>query len=84
MALDGCYDNEDDYNPVACEDAGYIEGVYEKGIENIDSIYGYWTLSSYADCSYDAWYVNADGHVYDDLVDSDYAFGARPVINLKI
>ena len=84
MALDGCYDNENDYNPVACEDAGYIEGVYESGIENIDGIYGYWTLSSSADSSGDAWLVFYSGFVDDDGVADDYGFGVRPVINLKI
>ena len=79
-----CYDNEDDHNLVACEDAGFIEGVYEKGIENIDGINGYWTLSSDADYSTSALHVYYVGDVDNGGVDYEHGLGARPVINLKI
>ena len=50
----------------------------------ISRIYGYWTLSSYADDSSDAWRVYYDGHVYDDYVGTGSFSGVRAVINLKI
>ena len=85
LRVDGCYDNEEDYNDVACEDAGYIEGgVPGEGIEYISDIYGYWTLTSFADGSLSAWLVGYDGYVSDDDVGRDDFYGARPVINLKI
>ena len=84
LHLEGCYDNDADWNPVACEDAGYIEGVYEKEIENIDNIYGYWTLSSDANDSSHAWHVSYDGYVSRDSVAFENDYGVRPVINLKI
>ena len=51
---------------------------------NISEIYGYWTLSSYADSSNHAWLVGYFGSVEGEYVDYDDAYGVRAVINLKI
>jgi len=54
--------------------------------ENISSSKpnGYWTLSSCADGSFDAWAVIFGGGVYEDYVDFADSFGVRPVITVKI
>lgn len=82
-----CCDEEE--NEVACEDADHIYGIVGERIENIDGIYGYWTLSSCPDFSDFAWAVDYNGIVNIDFVDNDHVgndlvYGARPVINLKI
>ena len=58
---------------------------YEDGQppNNIENIYGYWTLSSHVEDSYNAWNVNYSGNVDYNFVGND-SNGARPVINLKL
>ena len=50
----------------------------------ISRIYGYWTLSSYADRSGDAWDVVYSGRVSGGSVDDGSDYGVRPVINVKL
>ena len=78
-----CYDNEDDRDPVTCDKAGYIDGVYEEGLENMQGIYGYWNFSSFAGDSTDAWYVYYNGKVYDYGVSAFSRNGVRPVITIS-
>lgn len=84
MRLNGCYDNDIDRNEVSCDKAGYIEGVYEEGIENIADIYGYWTLSSFNLYSHFVYYVTYGGGISTALVKYDNRIGVRPVINVKL
>ena len=50
----------------------------------VSGVYGYWTLSSSASNSGNAWYVNCNGYAYSNYVYTDGSRGARPVINLSI
>ena len=80
-----CWDSEEMNEEVSCDEAGYIDGVYDDSISHIDEIYGYWTLSSYAyNFSHNAWYVSFYGYVESDNVGYDNLYGVRPVINLKL
>ena len=45
-------------------------------------IYGYWTSSSRAGNTFDAWYVRFEGFVYNNKVDFADDFGIRPVIEV--
>lgn len=83
----GCLDYENLSCPVwmvdYLYDAGHdFETTYQEN--PIDRIYGYWTLSSAAHSSNDAWYVLYGGFVNNASVDYVTEYGARPVINLKI
>ena len=52
-------------------------------LQNISEIYGYWTLSSSAENSIFAWWVDNDGFAWYDIA-IDGSIGARPVINVKL
>ena len=53
-------------------------------LNNSDQItYGYWTASSRASSSSDAWYVRYDGALYSSFVDNDDFYGVRPVITIS-
>ena len=58
----------------------YVTG---DGLQNISEIYGYWTLSSSAENSIFAWWVDNDGFAWYDIA-IDVSIGARPVINVKL
>ena len=84
----GCLDYEDLSCPVwmvdyLCDASPDYGTTYQEN--PIAYIYGYWTLSSYADSSDSAWFVSFIGRVssdsYVDYVDSS---GARPVITLGL
>ena len=53
-----------------------------QGKTNITGISGYWTLSSFAGSSNDAWYVDYGGIVYSDAVTIGSYYGGRPVITV--
>ena len=80
-----CFDNLDYMNEVSCEDAGYIDGMYGEGIENIDGIYGYWTLSSSPFDPNIAYFMRNDGIVGNAGDVKEWrTLGVRPVINIKL
>lgn len=60
--------------------------VTEKEIQKINAIFGYWTFSSRAGTTYDAWLVFPYGFVYGYVgsynVSYNYYFGVRPVITI--
>ena len=55
---------------------------YTGGKTNITEIYGYWTLSSFADYFSGAWNVDYDGSVGANYVFLDGRYGSRPVITV--
>ena len=59
--------------------SSYVTGA---GLQNIDGIYGYWLLSSYASHSYFACFVNSSGNVSDGNLYFSGSYGLRPVITL--
>ena len=59
------------------EDAGHQTNI-------VSGIYGYWTLSSIASDSSNAWFVFCDGFVSGNFFLINGSCGARPVINLTI
>jgi len=79
-----CWD-EDWNEEIACSDAldENKVGVNVEGIGHT-SVVGYWTLSSYASDSSDAWGVTYRGLVVNYNVSIIYDTGVRPVINLSI
>ena len=64
------------------QNSGYDEST--KPTSNISNIYGYWTLSFFADNSFSAWGVDYGGNVSSIYVGSDDGYGVRAVITLKI
>jgi len=63
-----------------------VDYLYDAGYQTntVSGVYGYWTLSSNASDSNDAWYVDYDGNAFTRLVDGFGSYGVRPVINLSI
>ena len=52
-------------------------------LNNSDTVtYGYWTISSHASNSSNAWRVNYLGYLYYSLVGEDSSLGVRPVIEV--
>ena len=64
--------------------SSFWEHVDEQPTNNIENIVSYWTLSTSAVDSSCAWFVFCDGYVSAGIVDEEYGFGVRPVINLKL
>lgn len=55
------------------------------GVNIINGIWGYWTLSSYSGFDYDsAWHVHYKGDIGAYQVNLDNHLGVRPVINVKL
>ena len=79
-----CYDSKNHMNPVSCDVAGYIEGLYNEGMSHIKGIYGYWILSTRADYPSIATFVLFLGYTRSDSVQFDSHIGVRPVITLKL
>ena len=71
------------YDNLACQDNTSLGGPYicVSGVNHIDGIDGYWTLSSSVNGSYFVWLVNFSGIVVGSNL---YDKGVRPVINLKL
>ena len=55
-------------------------------VHPVTDVWGYWTLSSIADDSGAAWYVDHDGDVfsYYDIGIWEDDFGVRPVITVQL
>ena len=57
---------------------------YGQPTNNIENIYGYWTLSSIADDLPLAWYMHFQGNIASNNVNTVAYVGVRPVINVKL
>jgi len=62
----------------------YIYPDYAEWSEGMNPPRGYWTSTPLSGDSGNAWRVNYDGDLGDDLVDYDNFNGVRPVVNLAI
>ena len=77
-----CYDDEGE--DTSCDEATYMNGVFEAGINHIQGAHGYWMLSSDTFNSNAFLSVDYDGAPA-SLISSNISYrGVRPVINLSI